>query len=109
MTIRPKLTYKLHGTTIVLDPESVYEATPATNQPNWEARGAVFVNEVLLERDDYVVLQPGQVVVARNPDPRNPRDVGILNHPHWRTVDGDGSTVRVYETRQEAEQSLENP
>lgn len=60
MKIRTNLTFKLLGTDQVF-PEGEYEAIPASNQPNWEKEGKVFIeNEngcgLLLEKGDYVVL-----------------------------------------------------
>jgi len=65
MKVKPKLAYCLAGTGYdapSLDPERVYDAIPATNQPDWEEKGKVFVEpapgatSILLERDDYTLV-----------------------------------------------------
>jgi len=48
MKVFPLTDYRLLGTDIVLD--------SATNQPNWKQRGAIFVDGVLLEKGEYVVV-----------------------------------------------------
>ena len=55
MRVRPLESYKLLGTEIKLDKTKVYDAVPATNQPDWETKGLMFVGEVLLSRDEYTV------------------------------------------------------
>jgi hypothetical protein len=64
--VRPKEDYKLLGTDIQLDKTQEYHAIHATNQPDWEARCAIFVLEhgleqgaslgFLLEGDDYEIV-----------------------------------------------------
>jgi hypothetical protein len=56
MNVKPLESYQLLGTSIKLDKEEVYEAIPATNTPDHEARGAVYVGEVLLVRGEYVIM-----------------------------------------------------
>ena len=56
MRVKPKMNFKLLGTSITLNKTMTYEAVPATNQPDWEAKGLVFVNEMLLSKDDYDVI-----------------------------------------------------
>lgn len=43
MKIKPTWDYKLLGTNIKVDKTKVYSAQPATNQPEWEKRSAVFL------------------------------------------------------------------
>ena len=60
---RPALDYKLLGTSVKLDSRRFYDACDASNQPDWEKRGAIFILEngpgegasigVLLERGEY--------------------------------------------------------
>lgn len=40
-----------------LDKNKVYEATIATNQPNYEERGLIFVEDFLLEKGEYTVVE----------------------------------------------------
>lgn len=54
--VRPAINYKLLGTGIQLSSRRTYEATPATNQPDWQARELVFVNDVLLEKGEYFAV-----------------------------------------------------
>jgi len=63
MRIKPKLSFKLLGTSIQLDKNEIYDAEPATNQPDWERRGLVFVGDApgfLLGKDDYTVVEDGK-------------------------------------------------
>ena len=55
MRVRPLESYKLLGTEIELDKNKVYDAVLATNQPDWETKGLIFVGEVLLSRDEYTI------------------------------------------------------
>ena len=55
--VRPKLAYKLLGTSIELDPEKVYDAVQARHIPGWEERELLWVNEVLLEKGEYTIIK----------------------------------------------------
>ena len=54
--VKPNMDYQLLGTSIRLDKNKSYLATPATNQPDHEKLGLIFVGEVLLERGEYTLL-----------------------------------------------------
>lgn len=57
--IRPKLDYKLLGTSLQLDKTKTYEAIWAKNQPDWEERELIFVGPepgFLLERGEYQII-----------------------------------------------------
>ncbi len=56
MRVKPNENYKLLGTSIELDKERVYDAVKATNQPNYEEEGLIFVSEILLNKNEYVVV-----------------------------------------------------
>jgi hypothetical protein len=56
MKVKPNENYHLLGTSIKLDKNLVYDAEPATNQPQWEERGLIFVNEILLEKGEYEIV-----------------------------------------------------
>tara|TARA_R100000353_G_scaffold131914_1_gene93571 strand:+ start:190 stop:363 length:174 start_codon:yes stop_codon:yes gene_type:complete len=56
MRVKPNKNYKLLGTSIELDKEKVYDAVKATNQPNYEEEGLIFVSEILLNKNEYVVV-----------------------------------------------------
>lgn len=56
MKVHPLENYQLLGTSIKLDKTRTYDAVPATNQPNWEERGAVFVEGVLLNAGEYEII-----------------------------------------------------
>lgn len=69
MTIQPKLPFRLLGVGYnapTLDHTRVYDAVPATNQPDWQKKGKVFVSfnndseepSILLERGDYDIIEP---------------------------------------------------
>ena len=53
MKVRPKESYHLLGTDIRLDKNKTYPATWATNLPDWQRDGKIFVNEILLSRGEY--------------------------------------------------------
>lgn len=59
MQVRPLENYSLMGTNFVLDKTKNYEFIHATNQPDWEEKGKIFVFEdedgpaILLEKGEY--------------------------------------------------------
>jgi hypothetical protein len=58
MRVRPLENYELLGTEIKLDKTKVYNAVPATNQPDWKAKGLIFVDDdhhfgFLLSQTEY--------------------------------------------------------
>jgi hypothetical protein len=60
MRVRPLESYKLLGTEIELDKNKVYDAVPATNQPDWETKGLIFVDDdyhfgFLLRQGEYTI------------------------------------------------------
>lgn len=68
MIIQPLEDFRLLGTGYsppTLDKTKHYHAIPATNQPDWEEKGKVFVSfnndgdepSMLLEKSDYIVIQ----------------------------------------------------
>jgi hypothetical protein len=65
MKIRPLENYKLYGTSIQLDKTQVYDAIPASNQPDYLRDGKVFAGEVLLVRDEYEVVVSDEILEAR--------------------------------------------
>tara|TARA_R100000781_G_C4035318_1_gene112038 strand:+ start:338 stop:511 length:174 start_codon:yes stop_codon:yes gene_type:complete len=56
MKVKPKRNYKLLGTSIVLNKDKIYNAVIATNQPNYKEKGLIFVNEVLLNKKEYIII-----------------------------------------------------
>ena len=54
MVVRPKKNFKYIGwaTTETLDKTRNYWATKATNQPDCEAKGLIFIGIFLLSKDD---------------------------------------------------------
>lgn len=70
MKIRPKINYRLHvGHLDAVDSTLVYDAIDATNQPDWEAEGKVFLlcdyegkpsddgqHAILLSRGEYEIV-----------------------------------------------------
>ena len=59
LLIRPKLPFKLLGTSLQLDTETTYPAVPAKNIPGWFDKRMVFVGPdpgFLLEEGDYVII-----------------------------------------------------
>lgn len=67
LLIRPRLAFSNVGGTlgVSLNPNRVYSASVATNQPDYKEKGLVFVNvsqkagtdEFLLGKKDYVVIK----------------------------------------------------
>ena len=57
MKIKPTDDWYVSGTNIRMSTGSTYDATPATNQPDWKERGAVFADVngfgLLLVRGEY--------------------------------------------------------
>jgi hypothetical protein len=54
MKVKPKEAYELAGIpSTKLDPERVYDAVEATNQPDYKEQGLVFVGEILLDKTEY--------------------------------------------------------
>ena len=56
LTVKPIIDYKLCGTNVTLDSNKVYNAVHATNQPDWEKHGLIFVDGLLLERGEYEIV-----------------------------------------------------
>mgnify|MGYP001216584597 CR=1 FL=1 len=65
MRVRPRADFKMLGTGISVSKDEVYEAVHATNQPNWEERGLIFIRNAdgdtsdigfLLDATDYEVV-----------------------------------------------------
>lgn len=57
MKIKPKRAYRNPCIPInQMDPNKVYDATPATNQPNWKEEGLIFAGGHLLKKDEYQVI-----------------------------------------------------
>ena len=66
--IKPKLDFRLAGCdfNMRLNKNKTYTAYPATNQPDWQIEGKVFVSfdddgqepSILLKRNDYEIIKP---------------------------------------------------
>jgi hypothetical protein len=62
MKVRPFEDYWLMGTEFKLDSTKVYDATHATNLPDWETKGKIFVYEdedgpsIVLENGEYEIV-----------------------------------------------------
>ena len=63
MKVRPKENYKLYCTRIKISKDKIYDAVIATNQPNYKEEGKIFVDEILLTKDEYDI-------VPDNPEPK---------------------------------------
>lgn len=64
MQARPLHNYKLGGTNIVLDHTKTYDASHATNLPDWKEKGLIFIHErkhdpvgVLLQEGEYLIIK----------------------------------------------------
>lgn len=57
MKIKPKENYKLLSGNIILNKNKVYTAVVATNQFDHKEKGLIFVDGVLLNKDEYTVIK----------------------------------------------------
>ncbi|RZD54491.1 MAG: hypothetical protein CXT67_00310 [Methanobacteriota archaeon] len=66
MRVRPLNDFKMLGSGIQVSKDKIYDAVHATNQPNWESRGLVFIQNAegdttelgfLLDSTDYEVIE----------------------------------------------------
>ena len=57
MRVKPTLDFKLLGTDIKLYKNKIYDAMWATNIPFWEEKGKIFVGEILLKKEDYIIIE----------------------------------------------------
>lgn len=66
MKVKPLNDFKLLGTEIRLSKNKIYEAIHATNQPNWESQGLIFITNAegdsseigfLLDSTDYTIIE----------------------------------------------------
>lgn len=64
--VRPRNDFKMLGTRIQVSKDKIYDAIHATNQPNWESRGLVFIINAegdttelgfLLDSTDYEMIE----------------------------------------------------
>lgn len=69
--VRPHLAFHMGPGYPRLDPEKTYPAIHATNQPDWEERGAIFVEGILLERGDYAVVEGKAPAHHNSPNPED--------------------------------------
>jgi hypothetical protein len=65
MKVRPLEDYWLMGTEFKLDSTKVYDATHATNLPDWEAKGKIFVHLDVEDLDGVaIVLEKGEYEIV---------------------------------------------
>jgi hypothetical protein len=66
MRVRPLNDFKMLGSGIQVSKDKIYDAVHATNQPNWESRGLVFIQNAegdttelgfLLDSTDYEMIE----------------------------------------------------
>ena len=55
--IKPNEDYHLLSTGIYLDKNRVYNGIIATNQPNYEEKGLMFCGGILLNKNEYKIVQ----------------------------------------------------
>ena len=58
MQVKPKENYRLLGTypVITLNKNKVYKAIIATNQPDYKEKGLVFCDDILLNKNEYTII-----------------------------------------------------
>jgi len=56
--VKPKKNFRHIGwaTMETLDKTKTYKAIKAVNQPDWEAKGLIFIDDFLLNKDEYDVV-----------------------------------------------------
>ena len=57
MLVKPNKNYKMLWTNKCVWTDQTYEAIIATNQPNYKEKGAIFINEILLEKGEYTIVE----------------------------------------------------
>ena len=57
MLVKPNKNYKMLSTNKCVWVDQTYKAIIATNQPNYKEKGAIFVNEILLEKGEYTIVE----------------------------------------------------
>lgn len=64
MKIQPKESFQQLGTQTKLVAGQTYDATHATNQPDWEAKGLIFVQPdgMLLAKGDYTITDRADTI-----------------------------------------------
>ena len=60
LNVKPLMDYQLLGTNEALDSNKIYTAVHATNQPDWQRRGLIFVDGFLLEHGEYEIVAKEQ-------------------------------------------------
>ena len=68
MRVRPKMNFKMMGSSDTLDNTRAYMAIKATNQPDWEAKGLIWVDNFLLSKDEYDVVTEESKGKSPSPD-----------------------------------------
>ena len=56
LLVKPIIDYKMCPSNMTLDSNKVYNAVHATNQPDWEKYGLIFLDGFLLERGEYEIV-----------------------------------------------------
>jgi len=59
MKVKPKLAYRFANSneSTGLNPNKVYNAIIATNQPEHKEKGKIFIDDMLLERGEYIIIK----------------------------------------------------
>ena len=57
MLVKPNKNYKMLWTNKCVWTDQTYKAIIATNQPNYKEKGAIFINEILLEKGEYTIVE----------------------------------------------------
>jgi len=80
MKVRPLNDFRMLGSGISVSKDKVYDAIYATNQPNWQERGLIFIQGAegdtsdigfLLDQTDYVV----EILGGWENDDTNPNSI----------------------------------
>ena len=57
INIKPNENYHLLGTAFRLDKNKVYNGIIATNQPNYREKGLMFCGDILLNKNEYKIVE----------------------------------------------------
>ena len=57
MKVIAKESFKLLGTSICIEEGKIYEATIASNQPDFLEKGLIFVEGILLKRGEWEIVK----------------------------------------------------
>ena len=64
MKIKPTQSFKLIGSQVELIEGNVYDAIPATNQPNYEKNESIFAGDISEHSSNNILLHKGEYEIV---------------------------------------------